>query len=73
MRDLAPTPPEIAAMAERGGVRQLILTHFRIQMDQPERYANALKELGEVFSGRSGIADDLDVYPIAKETSETGC
>lgn len=65
MRETAPTPLEIADMANRIGIQQLILTHFRIHMDQAERYANALRELRESFAGPGHIAEDLDVYPIA--------
>ena len=72
MRETAPTPPEIAEMAKRAGVHQLILTHFRVRMDDPERYANAQKELGESFAGPSHIAEDLDVYPVAADTRNEG-
>jgi ribonuclease BN (tRNA processing enzyme) len=65
MRETTPTPPDIAAMAERAGVNRLILTHFRVHMDEPEKHAKALRELSDHFSGTSSIAEDLEVYPIA--------
>ena len=68
MREAAPTPPEIAAMAERVGVRRLVLTHFRVGMDEPERHAKALEELDKVFCGPSRIAEDLDTYTIAADS-----
>lgn len=70
MLEAAPAPPEIAAMAERAGVRQLILTHFRVHMDEPKRHANALAELRHGFSRTSGIAEDLDVYPVASRAAD---
>ena len=63
-RRVAPTPPEIGAMAERAGVKRLILTHFRVHMDAPGAHERALSELSEVFSGEYAIAEDLDEYEI---------
>ena len=52
-------------MAERSGVGQLVLTHFRVQMDEPERYGNALRELSDAFSGPVSIAEDLEIYSVS--------
>lgn len=63
-RKVAPTPAEIAAMAERNGVKKLVLSHFRVAMDAPDRYAGAVEELKTHFSGPSAIAEDLDAFEI---------
>ena len=65
-KTVAPTPPEIAAMAERARVKQLILTHFRVHMDSPQAHEAALGELRSNFSGKSSIAEDLDVLEIGR-------
>ncbi len=64
MEALTPTPSEIARMAEAAGVKRLLLTHFRIHMDQPAGHKNALSEMIKHFSGTAGIAEDLDTYEI---------
>lgn len=64
MRDLTPTPSEIAAMATRTKVQRLLLTHFRIHMDEPDRHADALNRLETGFDGSSGIVEDLESYDI---------
>ena len=53
-------------MAERARVKQLILTHFRVHMDGPEAHEAALEELRSNFSGKSCIAEDLDVLEIRR-------
>ena len=63
-RSAAPTPHEIAAMAARNNVRQLVLTHFRTHMDAPGRHAQALDEMRTAFSGPATIAEDLDTFAI---------
>ncbi|MDU8942211.1 MBL fold metallo-hydrolase [Ovoidimarina sediminis] len=63
-KHVAPTPAEIAAMASRNGVGELVITHFRVHMDAPERHAAALKELQSGFPGNSSIAEDLDAFTI---------
>ena len=65
-KTVAPTPPEIAAMAERARVKQLVLTHFRVHMDSPQAHEAALGELRCNFSGKSSIAEDLDVLEIGR-------
>jgi ribonuclease Z len=64
MEEVSPTPSEIAAMASGAGVKRLLLTHFRIHMDAPERHADALARLQSGFPGESGIVEDLDSYVI---------
>ncbi|MEM9629568.1 MAG: MBL fold metallo-hydrolase [Pseudomonadota bacterium] len=70
MCETAPTPPEIASVAERAGVCQLILTHFRVHMDESDRHKQALKNLRDGFSGKSGIAEDLEVYSVSIDKSD---
>jgi ribonuclease Z len=63
-KSVAPTPAEIAKMAERAEVKKLILTHFRVHMDETEKYKTALEELKTAFSGKSEVAEDLNIYQI---------
>lgn len=60
----SPTPSQIAAMAQDAGVKRLLLTHFRIHMDEESRRADALSRLKQGFAGHSGIVEDLDTYTI---------
>ncbi len=64
MMGLTPTPSEIGQMAKRAGVRQLLLTHFRVQMDTAEGHAAALAAMAAAFEGKSGVLEDLQVYQI---------
>ena len=64
MRPLTPTPAEIAAMATSAGVKRLLLTHFRVHMDVPDRHADALSKLSGEFGPDSWIVEDLDSYTI---------
>lgn len=59
-----PTPSEIATMAERCKVRQLLLTHFRIKMDNDVDHAATKEILAKHFSGPSGIAEDFELFTI---------
>jgi ribonuclease Z len=61
---VAPTPDEIARMAQRNAVGQLVLTHFRMHMDDTAKHAQALQSMREVFSGPSCIAEDLSTFSI---------
>lgn len=56
---LTPTPKDIAEMALRTGVRRLLITHFRVHMDEPERFAGALADLKSATGLEAGIAEDL--------------
>lgn len=64
MRPLTPTPAEIGAMAKSAGVKRLLLTHFRVHMDVPDRHADALSMLIRTFGPDSGIVEDLERYSI---------
>jgi len=64
MAAVTPTPSEIATMAKRCGVRQLLLTHFRINMDRDDQHDAAKAMLSKNFSGPSGIAEDLKQFTI---------
>lgn len=63
-RSVAPTPGEIAAMAERQNVKRLALSHFRVHMDAPEKHEHALRELAEAFNGPASIVEDLDTFEV---------
>lgn len=56
----SPTPSLIAQMAADAGVKRLLLTHTRVQMDEPAARTAALKALEAHFPGEAGIAEDLD-------------
>ncbi len=64
MESLAPTPSEIGQMARRAGVRRLMLTHFRVHMDDVGKHVGALAALKETFGEASGVVEDLEVYSI---------
>ncbi|WP_273498779.1 MBL fold metallo-hydrolase [Lentibacter algarum] len=64
MHALTPTPSQIAAMATRCRVKQLMLTHFRINMDDEAGHKNASKAMRAEFDGLIGIVEDLDSYSI---------
>ena len=55
----SPSADEIAAMAERAGVKQLLLTHIRKHMDTDAIHDELNSELSAHFSGSSAIAEDL--------------
>ncbi len=64
LMEKSPDPAEIAAMAEKSGVRRLYLTHFRTHMDSDDVHEKAKRDLSEHFSGEAGIVEDLQVYEI---------
>ena len=64
MKAVTPTPTEIANMANAAGVRQLVLTHFRVNMDTPAAYRSAQEALNTCFDGEAAIAEDLDEFVI---------
>ncbi|MBM7069335.1 MBL fold metallo-hydrolase [Actibacterium sp. 188UL27-1] len=57
---MAPTPGQIAAMANAVGVKRLRLTHIRPHMDQPGHHQAMLAAARQVFDGDLAIAEDLD-------------
>ncbi len=61
---VAPTPVEIARVAHRNAVGQLVLTHFRMHMDDTAKHEHALQSMRKVFSGPSCIAEDLSTFSI---------
>ena len=61
---MSPTPGDTAAMAQRAGVKRLVITHFRAHMDTPRRHTAALEAMQAAFDGPSDIAEDLNVYEI---------
>ena len=62
MARLTPTPAEIAAMAQRCSVKRLLLTHFRVHMDQEERCRQACEDLAANYAGTAEITEDLRIY-----------
>lgn len=64
MLPLTPIPGEIGRMATTCGVRKLLLTHFRVHMDAPDRHATALAHLRNTFAGECDIVEDLGTYDI---------
>ncbi|MEM9319973.1 MAG: MBL fold metallo-hydrolase [Pseudomonadota bacterium] len=61
---LSPSPSDIARMAERIGVGRLLITHFRIHMDEEAKIETARAALRKLFSGQAGIAEDLEVFEL---------
>lgn len=59
MARLAPTPAEIAEMAERARVKHLVLTHIRRHLDKAKHKSKALEDTRAVFTGKAEIAEDL--------------
>ena len=55
----SPSADQIAKMAQRANVKQLLLTHMRSHMDTEENHLQMSKELKNNFSGISRIAEDL--------------
>ena len=62
MAGTSPTPEEIAAMARQAGVRKLILTYFRVNMDAA--FDPALLQSGDLAALEAEIAEDLKSYMI---------
>lgn len=55
----SPDAGQIAEMATRAGVKNLLLTHMRAHMDRDEFHQQMTREAQAVFSGTFGIAEDL--------------
>ncbi|MGE3246438.1 MAG: MBL fold metallo-hydrolase [Beijerinckiaceae bacterium] len=64
----SPAPAEIAAMAQRAGVKQLVVSHFRPHMDAPGVHEKVLMEMQANFSGQAVIAEDLMHFTIDART-----
>lgn len=65
LQEKAPSPFEIGQMAQRAGVKQLLLSHFRIHMDSEAGHESALDDLSRSFDGSARIVEDLDTFEIA--------
>ncbi len=61
---MSPDPGEIAKMAESKGVKKLLLTHFRIHMDNEIQHEKAREDLLKYFSGEANIVEDLETYIV---------
>lgn len=64
MASLTPTPVDIARMAQRCGVKWLLLSHFRVHMDAEARHHRANEELAANFDGPAEITEDLTTYEV---------
>jgi ribonuclease BN (tRNA processing enzyme) len=64
MTAMTPTPSEIAQMATRAGVKQLMLTHFRVHMDTDAGHAGAKAGMAAHFNGPARIVEDLEVFDL---------
>ncbi len=62
--EMSPTPPQIAQMATRAGVKRLLLSHFRIHMDSEDGHRSALADLKDHFDGPFGIVEDLQCFEV---------
>lgn len=61
---LSPSPTEIATMAKRLAVRRLLITHFRVSMDEPKRFETAITALRDHFGADARVAEDLMVVEV---------
>lgn len=61
----SPCAGEIAAMAERAGVKQLLLSHIRKHMDEADHHNSMLSEAKGHFGGKVAIAEDLMTIILA--------
>ena len=57
--EFSPCAGEIAEMAERAGIKQVLLSHIRKHMDEADHHKSMLAEAKAHFSGRIDIAEDL--------------
>ena len=55
----SPSAIEIANMANKSGVKKLLLTHMRTHMDEDKNQLQMKQELKDNFDGIAGIAEDL--------------
>lgn len=60
----SPDPGEVADMASRAGVKRLLLSHFRIHMDDNRHHEKAYADLAKRFTGTAEIAEDLQSFDI---------
>lgn len=64
----SPAPLDIGAMAEKAGVKRLLLTHFRPHMDESENHRIVLEDVSKEFNGEAQIAEDLLQIDLAKNS-----
>lgn len=64
LEQVSPTPSQIAEMANDAGVRRLLLTHFRIHMDEPQAKSTAEQILTQRFGENASIVEDLESFDI---------
>ena len=57
--DKSPSAKQIAKMANKAGVKTLLLTHMRSHMDLDENQLQIKQELQDNFDGVSDVAEDL--------------
>lgn len=55
---------EIANTAQQAGVKTVILTHIRQQVDTPEIHYQIIKEMAEIYSGNVIIGEDLMTFDL---------
>lgn len=56
------TPKDVAALAQRAGVKAVAITHFAAGADNPARAADYLAIIAKTYSGPVRIARDLDRF-----------
>ena len=62
--EFSPSAGDIAAMATRAKVKQMMLTHIRAHMDKDNHHEQMIKEAKAAFSGPCGIAEDLMIFEL---------
>lgn len=62
----SPPPADTARMAQRAGVKKLILTHFRPHMDADGVHDQVRVEMSGEFDGEALIAEDLMQFNLSK-------
>lgn len=62
MQLMTPTPTEIGQMAHRAGVKKLLLTHFRVGMDQA--FDPAILLAPDLLAVGAEVVEDLDIHLI---------
>lgn len=56
------TPADVAALAQRAGVKAVAITHFAAGTDNPDRAAADLATIARTYAGRVTIARDLESF-----------
>ncbi|MEL7344057.1 MAG: MBL fold metallo-hydrolase [Pseudomonadota bacterium] len=64
LHDICPDPGQIAEMAQRAGIKRLLLSHFRVHMDTEDGHAQAINAMKTRFDGPCEIVEDLQVFDI---------